>query len=116
MSAQPDFIHKRFSPMRQKTLRNALAQRLRREFPRLGGDRILNLCAEMILEVVESRVVSHDHVRPVSHRAGTAIHQLVDRSVVRGAIRTGAADSRMHVPVGPRPRSVSAQVTSTVCK
>ena len=60
MSAQPDFVHKRFSPMRQKTLRNALAQRLRREFPRLGGDRILNLCAEMILEVVES------HIRPIA--------------------------------------------------
>ena len=58
MSARPDFVHKKYSSMRQKTLQNALAQRLRREFPRLGGDRNLNLCAEMILEVVES------HIRP----------------------------------------------------
>ena len=49
----PDFVHKKFAPMRSKTLKNALAQRLRKEFPRIGGDRILNLCAEMILEVVD---------------------------------------------------------------
>jgi hypothetical protein len=74
MSAQPDFVRKKYSPMRQKTLRNALAQRLRREFPRLGGDRILNLCAEMILEVVES------HVRPLAAvRHGQVVWMAVSR-------------------------------------
>ena len=57
----PDFVHKKFAPMRSKTLKNALAQRLRKDFPRFGGDRILNLCAEMILEVVEQ------HLRPLAH-------------------------------------------------
>jgi hypothetical protein len=60
MNPQPDFVHKKFSPMRAKTLQNALAQRLRKDFPRLGGDRILNLCAEMILEVLEQ------HLRPLA--------------------------------------------------
>ena len=74
MSAQPDFVHKRYSSMRQKTLRNALAQRLRREFPRRGGDRILNLCAEMILEVVES------HIRPIATvRHGQVVWMAVSR-------------------------------------
>lgn len=59
MNPQPDFLRKRFAPMREKTLKNALAQRLRKEFPRLGGDRILNLCAEMILELVAQ------HLRPL---------------------------------------------------
>lgn len=59
MNPQPDFVRKKFAPMREKTLKQALAQRLRKEFPRLGGDRILNLCAEMILEIVEQ------HLRPL---------------------------------------------------
>jgi hypothetical protein len=43
MNPHPDFVRKKFTPMREKTLKNALAQRLRKEFPRLGGDRILQL-------------------------------------------------------------------------
>ena len=56
MNPQPDFVRKKFAPMREKTLKQALAQRLRKEFPRLGGDRILNLCAEMILEILEQHL------------------------------------------------------------
>jgi DNA-binding NarL/FixJ family response regulator len=60
MNPPPDFVRKKFAPLHAKTLQNALAQRLRKDFPRLGGDRILNLCAEMILEVVEQ------HLRPLA--------------------------------------------------
>jgi hypothetical protein len=60
MNPQTDFVRKKFAPMRAKTLQNALAQRLRKDFPRLGGDRILNLCADMILEVIDQ------HLRPLS--------------------------------------------------
>ena len=59
MNPQPDYVRKKFAPMHSKTLKNALAQRLRKDFPRFGGDRILNLCAEMILDVVEQ------HLRPL---------------------------------------------------
>lgn len=61
MSANPDFVRKRFKPLQDKTLKNALAHRLHREFPRIGGPRILALCAEMILETLA------DHVRPREH-------------------------------------------------
>ena len=40
-----------------KTLKNALAHRIEKEFPRIGGPRICKLCADMILEVV------HGHIR-----------------------------------------------------
>ena len=33
MSSKPDFIRKKFGPLRAKTLRNALAQRIVKEFP-----------------------------------------------------------------------------------
>ena len=61
MNHPPDFVRKKYAPMHSKTLKNALAQRLRKDFPRFGGDRILNLCAEMILEIVEQ------HLRPLAH-------------------------------------------------
>jgi DNA-binding NarL/FixJ family response regulator len=74
MNPAPDFVQKKFAPMREKTLKNALAQRLRKEFPRLGGDRILNLCAEMILEIVER------HMRPLETvRHGQIIWMAVSR-------------------------------------
>ena len=40
MSSKPDFIRKKFGPLREKTLRNALAHRIAKEFPRIGGPRI----------------------------------------------------------------------------
>ncbi len=62
MSSQPDFVRKRFGPLREKTLRNALAHRIAKEFPRIGGRRICQLCADMILEVVFKQMRSKDHV------------------------------------------------------
>jgi Protein of unknown function (DUF1670) len=58
MSTKPDFVRKKFGPLRDKTLRNALAHRIAREFPRIGGPRICKLCADMILEVI------FKHMRP----------------------------------------------------
>jgi hypothetical protein len=52
MSSKPNFIRKRFGPLRDKTLKDALAHRIAEEFPRIGGPRICQPCAEMILEVV----------------------------------------------------------------
>ncbi len=63
MASQPDFIRKKFAPLQQKTLQNALAHRIAQEFPRIGGPRIRDLCAAMILEVVA------EHVRPREHLA-----------------------------------------------
>jgi Protein of unknown function (DUF1670) len=62
MSKQPDFIAKKYGPLRAKTLRNALAHRIVKEFPRIGGPRICKLCADMILEVVFTHMRSKDHL------------------------------------------------------
>ena len=62
MSTKPDFVRKKFGPLRDKTLRNALAHRIAKEFPRIGGSRICKLCADMILEVIFKHMRPQDHV------------------------------------------------------
>ncbi len=61
MSTTPDYIHKHYSPLLQKTLENALSQVIGEQFPRIGGPRIRQLCAQVILEVINA------HVRPTEH-------------------------------------------------
>ena len=46
-----------------KTLENALAHKIEKEFPRIGGPRICKLCADMILEVVNGHIRSRQTVR-----------------------------------------------------
>lgn len=58
MSRKPDYVRKKFAPLLDKNLENALAHRIGREFPRVGGPRIRSLCARMIMEVLQ------DHLRP----------------------------------------------------
>lgn len=55
-------LRERFAPLQAKTLKNALAHRIRREFPRIGGPRIGLLCAEMVLEVVQTHLRSKEHL------------------------------------------------------
>jgi hypothetical protein len=62
MSSKPDFIRKKFGPLREKTLRNALAHRIVKEFPRIGGPRICQLCADMILEVISKHMRSKENL------------------------------------------------------
>jgi DNA-binding CsgD family transcriptional regulator len=49
-------------PLLAKTLENALAHRIAKEFPRIGGPRIRKLCAEMIMEVINNHLRPKDHV------------------------------------------------------
>ena len=58
MGGKVDYVSKRYRPLKDKDLRAALAHKIGKEFPRIGGQRILDLCAEMVLEVI------NDHVRP----------------------------------------------------
>jgi len=62
MSSKPDFVRKKFGPIRDKTLRNVVAHRIAKEFPRIGGPRICLLCADLILEVVLKHMRPHEHV------------------------------------------------------
>jgi len=50
-------------PLKDKTLRNALSHRMGREFPRLGGPRMLGLCADLVLEVVSEHVKPRESLR-----------------------------------------------------
>ena len=50
-------------PLLDKTLENALAYRIAKEFPRIGGPRIRKLCAEMVLEVVHRHIRAKDCVQ-----------------------------------------------------
>lgn len=54
----PDFVHKHLKPMKAKSLRGQLSRTIRQHFPHMGGPRITDLLADMILEVVER------HLRP----------------------------------------------------
>jgi hypothetical protein len=68
MSRQPDSIRKHYAPLLQKNLQNAVSHVIGEQFPRIGGPRLRELCAQMILEVVQA------HVRPTEHmRHGQAL-------------------------------------------
>lgn len=59
MGGKVDFPRKKYGPLLDKSLRNALARRIGEEFPRIGGPRMLGLCADLTLEVV------CDHMKPL---------------------------------------------------
>lgn len=63
MKPSPDPHTKAHRPQRQRSFKSALIQRLGAEFPRLGGPRILDLCAELILEVIDQHLVSSERVK-----------------------------------------------------
>jgi hypothetical protein len=56
MISKNDYLRKRFAPMLNKSLKIALSHRIAKEFPRIGGDRMCDLCAEVVLEVVGQHV------------------------------------------------------------
>jgi len=62
MGSRPDYVRKKYASLQSRTLKNVLAHRIRVDFPRIGGPRIRELCAEMILDVVDNHVRSRDHV------------------------------------------------------
>lgn len=63
MNLKPDYYRKRYGPMREKSLKNALSHRIAQDFPRIGGERIRQFCAEAILEVVQQHLRPREHVR-----------------------------------------------------
>jgi hypothetical protein len=56
-----DHAYKRFNPMKSKGLRKELSRTIRQHFPRVGGPRMSNLCADIVLEIV------HKHLHPREH-------------------------------------------------
>ena len=62
MGSRPDYVQKKFGPLLDKTLENAVAACIGREFPRLGGPRIRELCARLLLDVVDAHRPPRDRV------------------------------------------------------
>jgi len=62
MARKTDYVRSKFKPLRDKNIINCLSQCLHEQFPRIGGPRIRTLCAEMIMETVESHLVPKEHV------------------------------------------------------
>ncbi|MBA2708704.1 MAG: DUF1670 domain-containing protein [Gemmatimonadaceae bacterium] len=58
----PDYVRKRFEPMKSKGLRKELSRVIRHHFPRIGGSRIADLCADMVLEVVFKHLQPSEHL------------------------------------------------------
>lgn len=62
MGARKDYVRKRYEPLLSKTLADSLAQCMHEHFPRLGGPRILMLCAELVLEHLDRHMVPLDRL------------------------------------------------------
>lgn len=62
VGSPPDALRKKFGSLQQRTLKNVLAHRIHKEFPRIGGPRIRQLCAEMILEVLAECMRPREHL------------------------------------------------------
>lgn len=53
---------KHFGSLQTRNLRASIAQRIAEQFPRIGGDRVVGLCADMVLEVVNEHIEPRGHV------------------------------------------------------
>lgn len=62
MGSKPNYIRKKYGPMQAKTLQNALSARIAKEFPRIGGPRIRQLCADMILEILSQHMQPREYL------------------------------------------------------
>jgi hypothetical protein len=58
-----DYVRNRIEPLKSKGLRKQLSLTIRRQFPRIGGPRMGDLCADIILEVVERHLRPREHLR-----------------------------------------------------
>lgn len=81
MIRKTDTTRKKYIPLLDKNLKAALSHCIGTQFPRLGGERIRTLCAEMILEVVD------EHIRPtetMQHAQALWLAVSVDDPPARG--------------------------------
>jgi len=62
MNPSPDYLAKHYGAQRARGLQSALIQRLGADFPRFGGPRILELCARMIMEVIEAHIPARERL------------------------------------------------------
>jgi len=94
VSAPRDATRRRYAPLKDKTLHACLAHRIGQEFPRIGGPRILQLCADMIIEEIGR------HLQPAAFvKHGQVLWLAVDINDPPGRAKR-IADTRL-VPTVP---------------
>lgn len=59
----PDYVRKRVEPMKLKGLHKELSRVIRQQFPRIGGPRMTDLCASLVLEIVDKHLLPREHLR-----------------------------------------------------
>lgn len=59
----PDYVRQRVGPMKLKGLHKELSRVIRQQFPRIGGPRMTDLCATLILEIVDRHLLPTEHLR-----------------------------------------------------
>src|SRR5262245_25389564 len=62
MGSRSDPLRRRFGPLREKTLQNALSACIARQFRRIGGPRIRTACVEVLMEVFERHCPPRERV------------------------------------------------------
>ena len=56
MGTPKDPLRSKFAPLKDKNLMNVVAHQIAVQFPKIGGERIQQLCAKMIFEVLEQHL------------------------------------------------------------
>lgn len=56
--------HTMFAPIKDKSLRGSLMHTIKSQFPKIGGSRVVELCTEMLLEVVHDYLKPKDYLSP----------------------------------------------------
>lgn len=72
MSTGHDPVAATYGPQLRRTVTAALAQRIAAEFPRIGGPRMVSLCADLVLEVVD-----HHHYRQETLQHGQVLWRAI---------------------------------------
>jgi hypothetical protein len=62
MGSRPDYVRKKFGPLLDKSLKNAISACIGREFPRIGGPRIRELCAQLMLDLIDAHRPLRDRI------------------------------------------------------
>ena len=79
MSLPASYAKKHFDSQKRRSLGSAIGQRIAEEFPRIGGPRMQQLCAELVMEVI-----GH-HVRPLEQvRHGQVLWAAISRDCPPG--------------------------------
>lgn len=62
MGHNTDYVRKRFITLKDKTLKNALSHQIHKHFPRIGGPRLLDVYADIIMEVIQEHMIPSEYL------------------------------------------------------